>query len=357
MADLFAFSGFFGYTPSNAYYYTSGFTLTEASVTGTNLVVATGIPSADGTRTVYIDYAWPNAASIPQLANFLTNDYWLWSGYDGTGPRHWASNSISVNVSALTAPEQALATAALAQWASVAPLTFTFTSGPADITYVDSGTGSIAATTDTTPVSGQNLQAVTVDISQTWFSSDGGAQDGRTGFNSYDFQTYLSQTGHALGLGNQGIYNGSATYGAGIAAGDTNIFANDTWQYSVMSAFPQSNYGGSSNDYVVSPQMADIYAIQSIYGAAAIRAGDTIYGFHSNAGAIYDFASYTSTGTPAFTIYDTGGTNTLDASCYSMRQLIDLNYGAFSSIGGFVNNIGIDSTTRSRTRSAVLAMI
>jgi len=38
-----------------------------------------------------------------------------------------------------------------------------------------------------------------------------------------------------------------------------------------MSYFAQSNYGGSYR-YVITPQMADIYAIQAIYGAATTRA-------------------------------------------------------------------------------------
>src|SRR5207245_1435319 len=67
-------------------------------------------------------------------------------------PRQWASHTISVNISELTAPEQALATTALKQWADVAPLTFPFTDGPADITYVDSGSGNIATMIDTVPV-------------------------------------------------------------------------------------------------------------------------------------------------------------------------------------------------------------
>ena len=108
----------------------------------------------------------------------------------------------------------------------------------------------------------------------------------------------------------------------------------------------------STKDYVTTPQMADIYAIQSIYGANAnTRLGDTTYGFNSNAGALFDFALYN--GTPAFTIYDSGGLNdTLDTSGYSTNQIINLNPGQWSSIGvnnnnniANVNNIGIYLTT------------
>src|SRR5258708_14948330 len=84
--------------------------------------------------------------------------------------------------------------------------------------------------------------------------------------------------------------------------------------------------------------MADIYAVGSIYGAAsATRTGDTVYGFNSNAGAVFNFGSYSSV--PALTIYDSGGNDTLDCSGYSAAQTIDLHPGAFSSVGSLVNNI------------------
>ena len=86
--------------------------------------------------------------------------------------------------------------------------------------------------------------------------------------------------------------------------------------------------------------MADIYAVASMYGAAtSTRTGDTVYGFNSNAGAVFNFGTYTSA--PALTIYDSGGNDTLDCSGYSAAQTIDLHSGAFSSVGGLVNNIGI----------------
>jgi serralysin len=280
-------------------------------------------------------------ATIPQLADYLKTGYWAYANYDGNQPRHWASHTISVNITGLTAAEQNLAVNALELWHEVADVSFTFTSGTADITYNHNGgaTQYVANTSDTTPVSGQNYTHETIDISSYWFANDGGAQDGRTGIYSYNFQTYLHETGHALGLGHQGPYNNSATYGV------DNIYSNDTWQWSIMSYFSQNNYGGASYDYVISPQMADIYAIQSIYGATTTRSGATTYGFHNNAGPIYDFNNYAGMGTPAFTIYDSGGSDTLDCSGYWSNQTIDLNPGHWSSVGGYVNNIGIYLTT------------
>ncbi len=106
-------------------------------------------------------------AGVSSLATYLVSGYWAYANYDGNQPRHWASTTISVNISALTTAEQNLAINALNMWASVAPLSFTYTTGSANITYNHNGgaTQYVANTSDTTPVSGQNYQAETIDIS------------------------------------------------------------------------------------------------------------------------------------------------------------------------------------------------
>ena len=269
-------------------------------------------------------------AAISTLASYLISGYWAWSGYFGTGPRNFDHSNLSVNISGLTANEQHYALTAMNLWCSVANLTYFTTTGTADITYNDSGSGQ--AVTSYTGVSGTTIAGSVIDISTNW---DVGPNTG-SDYN-YFMQTYIHETGHALGLGHQGPYNGSATYGV------DNIYTNDTWRWSVMSYFSQSNYGSDSYDYVLTPEMADIYAVQSIYGAQTTRSGDTTYGFNSTAGSYYDFATYT--GTPAFTIYDSGGYDTIDASGYSNNQTIDLTPGDWSSIGGYTDNIGIYLTT------------
>jgi serralysin len=260
--------------------------------------------------------------TIPELADYLVNGYWNWRG---TTAHRWQNASVSVNIDDLSTAEKALAISALNAWHEVAGVTFTFTSGPANITYLNNG--SLNASTSL-GWSGPYLTGATITISSNWWPD--------TDIYGYMYQTYLHETGHALGLGHQGPYNGSATYGV------HNVFTNDTWQWSVMSYFAQGNYGGTSN-YVISPQMADIYAMQTIYGAAVTRAGDSTYGFNSNAGPIFDFSLYS--GTPSCTIYDSGGTDGLDCSGYTQAQTINLGPGQWSSIGGYINNIGIYLTT------------
>src|SRR5689334_2552538 len=270
-------------------------------------------------------------ASIPTLADWLVNGFWT---NQSALPHHWASNTITYNLGNLSASEQTLALSALTAWHDVANVNFVLVSSGANITFNHNGTMQ-AVTSANWDGSGHMLSA-TVDISSDWISSDGGANDGKTGIDSYGYQTYIHEIGHALGLGHQGPYNGSASYSSDA------IFANDTWQFSVMSYFAENNYSGSSYRYVITPQMADIYAVGLMYGAATTRTGDTVYGFHNTASSIYDFNDYTQA--PALTIYDSGGNNTLDCSGYSNNQTIDLHAGAFSSVGGLVNNIGISTT-------------
>jgi Ca2+-binding RTX toxin-like protein len=267
-------------------------------------------------------------ASVPTLADYLINGYWAWSGYQGTGARHWDHNNLTVNIQDLTAAEQTIAITVLGLWHDVANVNFSFTTGAADITYINDGSGSAVTSYS---VSGGNMSNATVHISSDW---SGGAASGNY---SYFFQTYVHETGHALGLGHQGAYNGSGTYGT------DNVYTNDTWRWSVMSYFSQDNYSPDTYDNVITPEMADIYAVQSIYGAQSTRTGDTTYGFNSTAGSFYNFSTYS--GTPAFTIYDTGGNDTFDASGYSNNQTIDLTPGDWSSIGGYTDNIGIYLTT------------
>ena len=106
-----------------------------------------------------------------------------------------------------------------------------------------------------------------------------------------------------------------------------------------MSYFDEGNTGANFNGYPATPMLYDIYAAQQIYGAnMTTRTGDTVYGFGSNAGSVYDFALYPQA---AVCIWDAGGNDTINCSNFTQTELINLNAGTFSNIGGLTSNLSI----------------
>lgn len=105
-----------------------------------------------------------------------------------------------------------------------------------------------------------------------WFNSGYGANSGTNNLvtptvGAWGFQTYVHETGHALGLDHPGEYNGgSPTY-----ANDA-LYAQDSQMYTVMSYFTANNTGAdwvASNGrayYTQTPMMHDVMAIQAMYG-------------------------------------------------------------------------------------------
>lgn len=263
--------------------------------------------------------------SLEEMADFMRD----WDGATWT----WEQGStITYNVSGLTDAAKTLARVAFQIWDEASGLSFAEVETGGAITLDDTNAGAYGG-----PGGWYYLSDPTtlyaINVQQGW--------NGETdpGFNSYTLQTFLHEIGHVLGMGHSGHYNGSANY-----ANDA-LYVNDTWQYTVMSYFGQYNYDDGSYRYLSTPMLADYYYMEMVYGAdTTTRTGDTVYGFNSNAGtyegfALYDFASYGTA--PALTIFDSAGTDTLDASGYGQNQMINLEAGTYSDIGGLNNNIGI----------------
>jgi serralysin len=154
----------------------------------------------------------------------------------------------------------------------------------------------------------------------------------------YGLATLIHETGHALGLQHPGAYN--AAPGVSITYGANAEYYQDTRQYSQMSYFNAEFSGAGHIDwnrltwvYGQTPLLHDIATIQAMYGAdLTTRADNTVYGFNSTAGRdVYDFAT---NNMPVISIYDAGGTDTLDFSGWSSNSTIDLHPGSFSSGGG-----------------------
>ena len=155
---------------------------------------------------------------------------------------------------------------------------------------------------------------------------------------SYDYFVFLHELGHAMGLDHPGDYN--AAPGETITYNNAAQFVEDSQQFSVMSYFNAiDTEADSPTTYSDTLMLYDIYAIQEMYGVnLTTRSGNDTYGFHATLGGAYDF---TVNNDPLLCIWDGAGIDTLDLSGFGGRQIIDLNDGAFSNVGGFTGNLSI----------------
>ena len=270
-------------------------------------------------------YVGPSVWTYDQIADQLIRGYW-----GGTQHRFNVSQGgqLTVNLTALTPEGQSLARGALATWTDVIGVRFVEVVTGGQIVFDDSDDGAYADSR----YSGSFITSSNVNVSTQWLADYG------TRVGGYAFQTYIHEIGHALGLGHAGNYNGDANYQSDA------LYANDSWATTVMSYFSQTENSyfsglGFDRNFLVTPMIADMVAMSKLYGlSTTTRTGDTVYGFNSNAGGVY-----VASGTPtfAFTIIDSGGTDTLDYSGYGVAQRIDLNPDTFSNIGGDTGNVAI----------------
>ncbi len=244
-------------------------------------------------------------------------------------------DTITVNITTLTDDGMFLAREALALWTDATGIIFSEVSGTAQITFQDTEEGAFASSSRT----GTTITSATVNVSTQWLENSG------TTLDSYSFQTYIHEVGHALGLRHGGNYNGDANYEQDA------LYANDSWATTVMSYFSQSENSFFSDQdfsrvFTLTPMIADLIAIQEAYGTVtSTRTGDNTYGVGNDTGrtvfGVTAEATNNSGNLLAFTIIDNGGTDTLNYSTFSAQQLINLNAETFSNIGGSIGNMSI----------------
>jgi len=345
---------------------TSSLTYTNTSNTAETFYIqaADFLSNGTGDYTISITASTPAPLTVwtdQEIAEQLKNGYWSQFGFNNVAWDVSPGDTLVVDITRLTADGQFLATNALEAWTLMTGINFSIITDPAQaltengggydangspanpggIIFDDDESGAFAnfqySGSHTTGEGGTagTIYNAKVNVSTGWLTTYG------TELDTYSFQTYIHEIGHALGLGHGGDYNGSASYPADAK------YLNDNWQKTVMSYFSQTENSDPSADgslaYIVTPMVADIIAVQELYGVAGnLRTGDTTYGFNSTAGGYYDdLVTLTGSTGISFTILDDGGIDTLDLSGLTMALRIDLNDGAYSDVSGEIENLFI----------------
>lgn len=280
-----------------------------------------------------------DTTSQEQIINQLNRGDFSWNGaspitfsFATALPTYAVGDAEYVGFGRFNDQQMDMARLALSTWEDVANITFwETTSQSAKISFANSSTLADYSAAHA------YFPAYSAWGGDVWINSDL-AYNTAPEVGGYGFKVLVHEIGHAIGQPHPGDYNadgGSLSYAKNAA------YAEDSKQFTIMSYWDEAHTGADFGDYSAqTPMLHDILAIQAKYGINwATRSDDTVYGFNSNTDSpIFDFSLNEH---PVLSIWDGGGTDTLDLSGFADDTVLDLNPGSFSSVAGLVNNISI----------------
>lgn len=273
-----------GDTPGAASTPTTGYTVSTVSTSGENAIdsLLSGYRWGSGSGTVQLTYSFGTSSSVYLPGYSEPNN--------GFGE--------------LSDSQKTAVRSALEYWSDVANIAFT-------------------EVTDSSTVAGDLRFAKSSDPSTAWAyypssSTKGGdvwigpsSNYNNMAEGTYGFQTLLHEIGHALGL--------SHTHDGTAAASSIDWTGYSVMSYRSYEGAPLSGY--TQGYYPTTPMINDIKAIQYMYGAnATYNSGDTTYSWTTGASILE-------------TIWDAGGTDTIDWSNQTSDAVIDLNSGVWNELG------------------------
>jgi serralysin len=302
-----------------------------------------GLDGLPGTKPVW---------SLPQIVDALTRWDARWPGevlysFYGTTPAHLAGESDWNGFVSFSPEQRAAARDVFAMIAEIANITFREV--PDDGSWP--GAANPRFTFSTSLSTPQYFTAyAAVDWSKGLDLGDRHAfHTAELMFNAHrwddvtlglrPYAVLIHEIMHGLGVPHPGEYNRTAD--EPITYAQHADYAQDSTQFTLMSYFGAATTGANhAGTYGQTPLLHDIAALQALHGPNMnTRAGDTVYGYDSNAGrTAYDFGLNLR---PVLAIWDGGGVDTLNFSGTWQAVRADLGEGMFSDAFGMTNNISI----------------
>jgi len=187
----------------------------------------------------------------------------------------------------------------------------------------------------------------------TWFGGD--FFDTPPVAGNYEWATLIHETGHALGLKHGHESDG---FGALPSQYDTMEFSIMTYR-SYEGASVDGAYGNETFGFAQTFMMADIAALQEMYGANyTTNSGDTVYKWNPNSGdtLVNGQVAIDAGANRIFaTIWDGGGNDTYDLSSYSTDLNLDLMPGGHSVFSATqLANLGDNNMSRGNVFNAFM---